>query len=549
MTDEKRIANRFEELRRKAEKLLQEQSVDSSQYPTQIPELIKELQIYHAELEIQNEELKRSQEELSNLYSEYEKLYEFAPCAYITLTPPYGIINRCNLTGATLLGIERIFLQYKSLPNFMTWKSRKAFFTALQDARESGEQRNEELELIREDGTSLWAWAHIRVETSQDGGNEEWQVVLTDITERKQAEEAIENERAHLSALLDNIGEAIVICDAEGRIVRFNETARRLHGLPEEPVPPEQWAEHYDLYYEDGITLLPMEDIPLFRALQGERVLNAEIVVAPKHSGGPYYMICSGQALTDEAGNITGAVIAMHDITERKKMEQLREDVDRITRHDLKTPLNGILGLPDVLLSDENLNEEQRELLEHIQSSGKRMLDTVNMSLHLYQMEKGEYELTPGPVELVQIIRDIKNDLRKYFESLNSQLYFSILSEEDNNGSFFVSGEKLLCYTMLTNLIKNAVESLQYGEDVHVYLEKTPSSQAKICVHNPGVIPEEIQNSFGQKYTTSGKKQGTGLGVYSACLIADTMNGSFDWSTSRESGTCVYLYLPRPEEG
>jgi signal transduction histidine kinase len=101
---------------------------------------------------------------------------------------------------------------------------------------------------------------------------------------------------------------------------------------------------------------------------------------------------------------------------------------------------------------------------------------------------------------------------------------------------------------MLSNLIKNAVESIEYGEVVYVCVEETQSSQAKICIHNPGIIPEEIQKSFGQKYSTLGKISGTGLGVYSARLIANTMNGVFDWSTSREDGTYVYLYLPRPEE-
>ncbi|MGM0453496.1 MAG: PAS domain S-box protein [Thermodesulfobacteriota bacterium] len=158
-------------------------------------------------------------------------------------------------------------------------------------------------------------------------------VSLMDITERKQAEETVEKERTYLSTVIDNIGEAIVICDADGRITRFNETARRLHGLPEQPIPPDQWARHYDLYQEDGITPLPMEEIPLFRALQGERVQNAEIVAAPKHSR-PYFLVCNGQALTDETGKIKGAVAAMHDITERKRMEQaLRRERDLNQRY------------------------------------------------------------------------------------------------------------------------------------------------------------------------------------------------------------------------
>ncbi len=141
-----------------------------------------------------------------------------------------------------------------------------------------------------------------------------------DITTRKQAEKKLENERALLSAVFDNIEEAIIICDEKGKLARFNEAARRLHGLPELPIPPDQWAQHYDLYNEDGITPLPVEDIPLYRALNGEQVRKAEIVVAPQN-GVPYHLVCSGQALTDEMNRTIGAVVAMHDITDRKEAE------------------------------------------------------------------------------------------------------------------------------------------------------------------------------------------------------------------------------------
>jgi PAS domain S-box-containing protein len=142
-----------------------------------------------------------------------------------------------------------------------------------------------------------------------------------DVTERKQMEEEIEGERAFLAAVIDNIEEAVIICDDEGRITRFNEAARQLHGLPERPILPDQWAEYYDLYREDGTTPLSKEEIPLFRALQGERVHNVEIVVNPEH-GEPRSLVCNGQAMVDESGQLTGAVVTMHDITARKQAER-----------------------------------------------------------------------------------------------------------------------------------------------------------------------------------------------------------------------------------
>jgi hypothetical protein len=115
--------------------------------------------------------------------------------------------------------------------------------------------------------------------------------------------------------------EAIIVCDENGKITRFNETARLLHGLPEKPITSEQWAQYYDLYTADGTKPLPKEDIPLFRAFNGERVTNAEIVVSPEN-GTRRLMSCSGHQLEDQNGKKTGAVIAMHDITELKNSEE-----------------------------------------------------------------------------------------------------------------------------------------------------------------------------------------------------------------------------------
>jgi diguanylate cyclase (GGDEF)-like protein len=101
----------------------------------------------------------------------------------------------------------------------------------------------------------------------------------------------------------------------------FNGASREFHGLPEQALAPEQWSDHYDLYLADGVTPMPMEQTPLFRAFQGESIRNVEISIVPK--GRPRRnLVCNGQPLVSASGDKLGAVIAMHDITERKQAEQ-----------------------------------------------------------------------------------------------------------------------------------------------------------------------------------------------------------------------------------
>ncbi|MBE9167300.1 GAF domain-containing protein [Pleurocapsales cyanobacterium LEGE 06147] len=154
------------------------------------------------------------------------------------------------------------------------------------------------------------------------------ELLQLEIRERQQAELALQKEQEMLKALLDNVQAGIVACNAEGILTLFNRAAREFHGLPEQPLPPEQWAEHYDLYMPDGKTRIPKEEIPLFKALQGQTVGNVEMTIAPKQ-GTTRTILASGQLLVDEWGNKQGAVVVMHDITERKKAEAERVQLIR----------------------------------------------------------------------------------------------------------------------------------------------------------------------------------------------------------------------------
>lgn len=142
----------------------------------------------------------------------------------------------------------------------------------------------------------------------------------SEIEGRQQAQEALDKEREFLNALLDNLTDGIVACDANGILTLFNRATREFHGVEDRWLPPEEWATYYNLYQPDGKTPLQQEEVPLFRALQGETIRNTEIVIAPK-GGKSRIILANGQAIVDATGKKMGAVIALHDITERKEAE------------------------------------------------------------------------------------------------------------------------------------------------------------------------------------------------------------------------------------
>lgn len=121
-------------------------------------------------------------------------------------------------------------------------------------------------------------------------------------------------DHGFLTAVLNNLSEALVACDADGVLTLFNPAARELHGLPAVPLPAQRWAQYYDLYEADGVTPMQPAGVPLLRALRGEPVRDVEMVVAPVGRA-PRTLLASGQQLRDGGGRVSGAVVVMHDVT------------------------------------------------------------------------------------------------------------------------------------------------------------------------------------------------------------------------------------------
>lgn len=154
---------------------------------------------------------------------------------------------------------------------------------------------------------------------------------IQDISVRKQIEDDLARERELINVVLDSIDVGVVVCARNGEITLFNRAAVDIHGLPEARIPPEEWAAHYQLFTGDGKTRMTPEQLPLFRALNGELVENSEIIVKPAHAA-PRFLFASGRALHGRDGASIGAVIALKDVTALKESARRLEASERSLR-------------------------------------------------------------------------------------------------------------------------------------------------------------------------------------------------------------------------
>ncbi len=232
------------------------------------------------------------------------------------------------------------------------------------------------------------------------------------------------------------------------------------------------------------------------------------------------------------------------DITAPKRMEMLHQDMERITRHDLKTPLSTIINVPTLMreLMGSKLDETQEDLLALIEKAGRQMINTVNHSLDIYKMEQGIYELKPSPIDLLPVIKTVCQNLENLVRQ--QQLSFSINIDgktASSNNEFIIYSEEFLSYSLLANLVKNAVEKSPKGGEIKIDLHS--GDPVQIIIRNQGEVVKEIRANFFDKYVTSGKIGGTGLGTYSAKLIAEAHAGNISMKTGRNH-TAINITIP-----
>lgn len=184
-------------------------------------------------------------------------------------------------------------------------------------------------------------------------------VAANDITERILASEALLHQQELNRLLLENLAEGVVACDSNGELMLFNKAARDWHGADPREIPPEQWSEYYDLFEADGETPLSTENIPLMRAYQGEYVRSVEMCI--RRTGEELrYVLASGGPLIDSHGEKQGAVVVMHDITERKLAALALTQQQEINRLVLENLAEGVVACDregNILLSNRTTRD------------------------------------------------------------------------------------------------------------------------------------------------------------------------------------------------
>jgi PAS domain S-box-containing protein len=312
------------ELRRQAEEIAHGTAAPSAENmgalsPEETRQLLHELRVHQIELEMQNEELRRAQVELDTARARYFDLYDLAPVGYCTLSEQ-GLILEANLTAATLLGVARGGLVQQPISRFIFQADQDINYLHRKQLFATGAPQACEMRMVKHDGTQFWA--HLAATAAQDGdGAPAIRFVLSDVTERKQAEAAARESEERFHALYESSSDAILLTVPDGRILAANPSACRMFGRTEEEI--KQIGRSGVMDASDPMLALALEERQRTGKFIGE--------IAFIRKGGEVFPgEVSSSIFRDSDGNVRASSV-IRDITERKRAEAaLRENTRQL---------------------------------------------------------------------------------------------------------------------------------------------------------------------------------------------------------------------------
>ncbi|MES1979895.1 MAG: PAS domain-containing protein [Pseudomonadota bacterium] len=396
-----------------------------------------------------------------------------------------------------------------------------------------------------------------------------------DVTERYEMEQALATEQRRIALVVRAAKAGIVDWDGRTRTAFYSPRLRELLGFSAD-TDTSAWPDYFDMIHPDDTARVrdAFAEHIKGKGPAGAEEFHQAIEYRLRCADGSYVWVQGmGVSVRDQKGYATRFIASLTDITERRAQEQalhashdqiaaqagqlelqnealmenvrLREEVERIARHDIKTPLNSIIAVPRLLREERRLTAEADELLGIVERAGYRILSMVNLSLDLYKMEQGSYIFRPDAVDLVDLVDKVAVDIRSHAASKNV-----VLKLVSGKVQACAWAEELLCYSLVANLLKNAVEASPEGATVTVTLQDEKAAAGTegvdsvvLSIHNEGMVPAAVRDTFFTKYATAGKASGTGLGTYSARLMARTQDGDVTMQTSAGEGTTLRVSL------
>ena len=454
-------------------------------------------------------------------------------------------ITFANKKLSEMLGYNLDEIIGRSLFDFLDEEGKSVTRSNMKKRRQGIDQVFE-FRLVRKDGTSFWVLVSSKALLEKDGRFAGSMSMLTDITERKEAEEKIKR----LANIVESSNDAIITISLEGIVTSWNKGAEQIYGFMAEEV----LGKHITIIEPDS---LKGEIIRLAGEIKQGKNVNHFETVRSKKDNTTINVSVTLSPITDQYGKVVAVSCIGGDITEKKIAEQFlqekkiaevanRTKSDFLAKisHELRTPLNSIIGFSDMLLEQiyGELNEKQIRATMNISKSGKLLLNLINNLLDISKVESGKTELNYRNFELVSKLNLIRNLMLPIADRDNIKIEIDI---DDKLTSICADEDKFV--QIMYNLVDNAMKFSFENSSVKIGARRK-GDLVEITVMDTGIgIKGEdhykLFKPFSQIDTLSHRKsQGTGLGLSLVKQIVH-LHGGYVWFRSTPSKGSTFAFV------
>lgn len=359
-----------------------------------------------------------------------------------------------------------------------------------------------------------------------------------DITELKWAEDALRESEEKLRFMFESMGDGVVVTDLEGRIVEANRATLQMAGYDSK----DDIMGHsvFDFITEKDRARAIEEN---FRNIIEERGSTAEYTAVDRE-GREFDAEAIGAMLRDELGNPTGFIVAIRDITERKKIEQMKTDFVSLVSHQLKTPAAGIKAYIENMLGGlaGDLTQKQAQYLEDMRELCNRNYRLVSDLLNISMIERGVLTVDLQQIQLKKVVelalKDYAADIRGKGLALNL---------EETAADVVVMADEGKLVEALRNIIHNALKFTDEGSITIRTGSEGEYGTIEVADTGRGMSDEELETLFvKEKVLSGGPKAGEGatLGLFIAKGFMERQHGDIAVTSSIGKGSTFTLKVP-----
>ena len=355
-------------------------------------------------------------------------------------------------------------------------------------------------------------------------------------------QELIELQRRVGEAILDTVDVGLVLLDGNGRYLTMN---RRHHDFMRLAFPAGhsgQAGQLGDVFHEDGETFVEHEDMPTYRATQGEE-FDDQLIWVGSDPLTRRALSVSSRVVREESGKFAGAALAYKDVTDFMRALEVKEEFVASVSHELRTPLTSIHGFTSLVLERDDLPDEVRHQLGVVQRNVDRLDRLVADLLQTAQVERGLVHLERERTDIAALVRQSLEAARPAVEAAG----LTLVSRVPNRLVAMVDPQRFA--QVIDNLVSNAVKYTPSGGRVEVDLSVT-HERVELVVIDTGIgISVRDRNHvfsrfFRTRHAAQRSIQGIGLGLSITKAIVDSHGGRIEVESEEGRGSTFRVRLP-----